>query len=68
MADKADETGVGSAMVGVGQGSVDPASKAVSVGEVAPPFVLPDTQGDLISLRDLTRSGQVVLVFYRGDW
>jgi hypothetical protein len=68
MVDKPDETRTAPAIVGVGQASVDPASKAVGVGEVAPPFALPDTQGDLISLRDLTRSRQVVLVFYRGDW
>ncbi len=68
MADNPNETQAESAVVGVGQTPVDPATKAVSVGEVAPSFTLPDTQGDLISLRDLIRSKQVLLVFYRGDW
>lgn len=44
------------------------ASGAVTVGEVAPDFELPDLRGRRIALSDLLKAGPVVLVFYRGGW
>ena len=43
-------------------------ASAVKAGEIAPDFVLPDAAGKRIVLRDLLRSGPVVLTFYRGGW
>jgi AhpC/TSA family len=38
------------------------------VGQTAPPFTLPDADGRLVSLAELTAHGPVVLSFYRGRW
>jgi peroxiredoxin len=46
---------------GVGQ-------NAPAVGEPMPTFILPDEQGRLVCLDDLTRHGPVVVAFYRGHW
>ena len=40
--------------------------KALKAGNKAPAFTLPDVTGDDIALRDLLKSGPVVLSFYRG--
>lgn len=47
-----------------------PASaRAPRVGEKAPEFTLPDTNGKTVSLADLRASGRgVILIFYRGHW
>jgi len=37
-------------------------------GDVMPPFVLPDTNGQLIRLADLLAHGPVVVTFHRGHW
>jgi peroxiredoxin len=42
--------------------------RAVNVDETAPDFALPDAAGKSIILKDLLRSGPVVLTFYRGAW
>lgn len=42
--------------------------RAVNVNETAPDFALPDAARKLIVLKDLLRSGPVVLTFYRGGW
>ena len=42
--------------------------KALKAGNKAPAFTLPDVTGDDIALRDLLKSGPVVLSFYRGGW
>jgi len=44
------------------------AAKAVQVGELAPTFVLSNTDGENISLDALLAQGPVVLNFYRGAW
>jgi hypothetical protein len=38
------------------------------VGQSAPPFTLPDAQGQSVGLAGLTARGPVVLSFYRGRW
>ena len=41
---------------------------AISVGEIAPNFTLPDATGEVINLHDKLNEGPVVLSFYRGGW
>ena len=41
---------------------------APAVGEPMPPFVLPNENGQLVSLSRLLESGQVVISFNRGHW
>lgn len=41
---------------------------AVGVDEVAPDFALPNSAGKSIVLKELLRSGPVILTFYRGGW
>ncbi len=38
------------------------------VGEPAPDFILPDTQGQPVDSRELRRRGPLVVSFYRGKW
>ncbi|MCL6565857.1 MAG: redoxin domain-containing protein [Acidobacteriia bacterium] len=50
-----------------------PSTNAPRVGDKAPDFTLPDTNGHLVKLSDLLKTadgkGQwVLLVFYRGYW
>lgn len=44
------------------------AAGALTVGEVAPDFELPDMTGRRVVLGDLLSHGPAVLVFYRGGW
>jgi peroxiredoxin len=37
-------------------------------GEAMAPFVLPDEQGRLVSLKELLRTGPVAVTFHRGHW
>ena len=37
-------------------------------GDEMPPFVLPDENGKLVSLKDLLTSGPAVVTFHRGHW
>ncbi len=39
-------------------------STAVKVGDRAPEFTLPDTDGKPVTLADLLRAGPVILAFY----
>ena len=41
---------------------------AIGVNDTAPDFALPNPVGKSIVLKDLLRSGPVVLTFYRGGW
>lgn len=41
---------------------------ALTVGDTAPSFNLPDAHGKIINSRELLAKGPVVLVFYRGAW
>src|SRR5271166_602363 len=41
---------------------------APGVGEVMPPFVLPDERGRLVALEDLLAQGPVAISFNRGHW
>ncbi len=38
------------------------------VGEAAPDFLVPDAKGNNFSLQEQLRSGDLVLIFYRGQW
>jgi peroxiredoxin len=42
--------------------------KAITLGKIAPDFVLPNPKGILISLANLLTQGPVVVTFYRGSW
>lgn len=41
---------------------------APQVGDVMPPFTMPDQDGKLVSLEDVLAKGPVVLAFHRGHW
>jgi peroxiredoxin len=43
-------------------------ASAVGVDEAAPNFALPNAAGKSIVLKELLRSGPVILTFYRGGW
>lgn len=43
-------------------------NSALSVGDCAPEFILPDTQGNPVSSRQLLVQGPLVVSFYRGGW
>jgi peroxiredoxin len=38
------------------------------VGQIAPDFALPDSNGNMRRLSELVSSGPVVLIFFRGHW
>lgn len=42
--------------------------EALKEGDVAPDFVLPDQDGNMISSVDLRAKGPLVIVFFRGNW
>lgn len=44
------------------------ASTAITVGDRAPEFALPDATGAQVALSELLAAGPVVLSFYRGGW
>lgn len=44
------------------------AEAAMQIGDRAPDFTLPDSQGQPVSLNALLADGPVVLTFYRGHW
>ena len=44
------------------------ANRALKVGDRAPTFALPDTEGKQVSSRDLLAKGPLVVTFYRGVW
>lgn len=44
------------------------AQKALKIGDAAPAFELPDSEGRQVALRELLRAGPLVLTFYRGFW
>ncbi len=44
------------------------AERALKAGDLAPNFVLPDSNGTLVSSQDLLVKGPLVLTFYRGIW
>jgi len=46
----------------------DAGGAAPRVGEVMPPFLLPDDHGHLISLQELVQQAPVALTFHRGHW
>ena len=41
---------------------------ALKVGDKAPDFIVKDHAGKMVSLKDLTQKGKVVVMFYRGAW
>lgn len=44
------------------------ADQALTVGDIAPDFILPDATGKSVRLSDLLKQGPVVINFYRGEW
>ena len=42
--------------------------KTLNVGDSAPKFVLPNSEGKMITLETLRHHGPVVILFYRGKW
>jgi len=44
------------------------APDALAIGDVAPNFSAPKVGGGTVSLRQLKRHGDTVLIFYRGHW
>ena len=44
------------------------AAGAPSVGELLPPFYLPDQEGNIVSLDELLSQGPVAVVVHRGHW
>jgi peroxiredoxin len=43
-------------------------SSTPKTGDVAPAFSLADASGAAVTLKDLTKKSNVVVVFYRGSW
>jgi hypothetical protein len=43
-------------------------SGAPNVGDAMPPFMLPDENGRLVSLKQLTERGPIAVTFHRGHW
>jgi cytochrome oxidase Cu insertion factor (SCO1/SenC/PrrC family) len=43
-------------------------NRVPKVGDRAPDFTLPDSNGQPVSLKDLLARGPVVLSFFRGRW
>jgi peroxiredoxin len=46
----------------------DVSAHALKVGDLAPDFLLPDSDGHLVSSEDLRRRGTLVVSFFRGGW
>jgi peroxiredoxin len=46
----------------------DAGSAAPNVGDLMPPFVLPDETGKLVTLEELLQDGPVAISFNRGHW
>ncbi len=44
------------------------ADRALTVGDKAPDFSLPNVGGEQVRLSSLLSEGPVVLAFYRGNW
>lgn len=44
------------------------ANQALTVGDAAPDFELPDATGKTVHLSELLKQGPVVINFYRGEW
>jgi peroxiredoxin len=42
--------------------------RALKIGDIAPDFELPDTNGQMVSIKELLKSSPVVVSFYRGGW
>ena len=42
--------------------------RRLTVGDSAPDFILPDTDGNAVRFYSLLRAGHVVIVFHRGSW
>ncbi len=46
----------------------DAQKSALNVGAKMPAFTLPDEKGDMVSSDELLKTGNLVVVFYRGAW
>ena len=51
-----------------GMASSEIAELALKEGDVAPDFLLPDTDGNMVNSVDLRAKGPLVVIFFRGSW
>ncbi|MFN0083309.1 MAG: redoxin domain-containing protein, partial [Ferruginibacter sp.] len=42
--------------------------QGLKVGDIAPDFSAKDQNGKMVRLKDLRKKGDVVIIFYRGQW
>jgi peroxiredoxin len=49
-------------------GRAETAERALKIGDAMPAFVLPSTEGCMVSSDDLLDRGPLVVTFFRGDW
>lgn len=42
--------------------------QALKVGDAAPAFALPNTEGEIVHSEGLLKQGPLVVLFYRGKW
>ncbi len=50
------------------QNNRNPSAQALKVGEKAPDFTALDQNGKTISLKEVLKNGEAVIIFYRGQW
>lgn len=55
-------------LTSIGFSYAQPYPKGLKIGEPAPLFIGIDNKGNTISLKTLLTKGDVVLIFYRGQW
>ena len=57
---------IGQFVQGLAQSGIEKTS--CQVGDKAPPFILPNVAGQMVSSGDILSKGPMVLSFYRGSW
>jgi hypothetical protein len=57
---------IGQFVQGLAQSGIEKTS--CQAGDKAPPFILPNVAGQLVSSEDILSKGPMVLSFYRGVW
>lgn len=48
--------------------AMDMETGVIGIGDRFPDFTLPDTEGEMISLKALLKKGRLIIVFFRGSW
>ena len=49
-------------------GRAETADRALKIGDTMPAFVLPNSEGSMVSSHDLLDRGPLVVTFFRGNW